>query len=393
MVAAAASPLPYRLVASVASEAMGIGKSSDVLTVLGGKASCRRKFVLNVHLLDESGNLAANVTKDVTIVASVAYAHDHSPVVRDDKPFLAEPPLFTTFNGVEFPAQERPTRMVSGRASFKLAISLLSSKCDNRLFCICFTPHFGPDSPSSSASPPLCAPCYSKPIRSISRKRTQSTPLLTIPIVNAVAPPPPPPRSPAGHSHSSTLSPTSSPPNSGTLTSDEQNSPPLVINSCSSAPVSPTAAATATAAGTTTAATTRPFKPYASVGACNLPLSDFQLGCSINGAAAGNAAPPNSATATTASSSLIERVQQLRSASPTCPSAIVGGPGQVSLEEEEKSLQYIEVSLQEVNKELQRRKEELRSKRRRIREDEARMHSIIFQSSSWIESLSGRFSL
>lgn len=123
----------YRLVSSVASEAMGIGKSSEVLTVLGGKASCRRKFVLNVHLLDEQGSLVA---RDMAIVASVAYAHDHSPVVRDEKPFLAEPPLFTTFNGVEFPAQDRPTRMVSGRASFKLAISLLSSKCDNRLFCI-----------------------------------------------------------------------------------------------------------------------------------------------------------------------------------------------------------------------------------------------------------------
>lgn len=155
----------YKLVSSVASEALGIGKSVDVLTVLGGKASCRRKFVFNVHLVDEAGQL---VPRDMAIVASVAYAHDRSPVLRNEKPFLAEPPLFTTFNGVEFPAQDRPTRMVSGRASFKLAISLLSSKCDNRLFCICFTPHTPAD------QKPICPPCYSKPIRSISRKRTQA---------------------------------------------------------------------------------------------------------------------------------------------------------------------------------------------------------------------------
>jgi small-conductance mechanosensitive channel len=66
----------------------------------------------------------------------------------------------------------------------------------------------------------------------------------------------------------------------------------------------------------------------------------------------------------------------------------------ISLEEEEKSLQYIEVSLQEVSREVQRRKDELRNKRRRLLEDEARMHNIIFQSSSWIEnSMSGRISL
>ncbi|GBG75038.1 hypothetical protein CBR_g19551 [Chara braunii] len=157
-----------RLITTVPAEIANGGKPSEQpLVVLGGKASCRRKFVINVHLVDEDGCL---VNADMNIVASVAYAHDKAPVIRYDKPPLAEPPLFTTFNGVEFPAVERPTRMIAGRASFKLAISLLSSKCDNRLFCICFTPQPSADREGA----PICAPTYSKPIRSISRKRSRS---------------------------------------------------------------------------------------------------------------------------------------------------------------------------------------------------------------------------
>ncbi|MCO5610001.1 hypothetical protein L7F22_064236 [Adiantum nelumboides] len=131
--------------------------SGAVLTVLGGKASCRRKFVLSLHLQDAQGRL---VPRDLPIVASVAFAHDHMPVRSPDS---GEPPLFTTFNGVEFSAHDNPTRMLAGRATFKLALSLLSSKYENRLFCICFTPQ---------TQPPLCPPCFSPPIRSISRKRT-----------------------------------------------------------------------------------------------------------------------------------------------------------------------------------------------------------------------------
>ncbi|KAG6554704.1 hypothetical protein Mapa_003723 [Marchantia paleacea] len=561
----------YRLVSSVASEAMGIGKSSEVLTVLGGKASCRRKFVLNLHLVDEYGSL---VSRDLSIVASVAYAHDQSPVVRDEKPFLAEPPLFTTFNGVEFPAQDRPTRMVSGRASFKLAISLLSSKCDNRLFCICFTPQT-----SHSDAAPLCAPCYSKPIRSISRKRTQSAqvspapPLLLLAGLDAVpssstrymlnnnakaggsvesdgpkyaspetsnendaaeGPASPgaghhlqgcsrsssvtsmhylsPPsaggiamddyggtrrrptadsgggtvlvlhESPSGHSKAGNLgnlsaggaadrfgdtdpsgsssgnmasmsrSPASSSPvmnmndpnnavpcslslrlspsdsgspTSGALTSESSfdNKDPAVrpksspLAAGSSRPFS----APSVPVGCNGA---RPFRPYASVGACKVPMADFQLGTGISLASAPqsatystrqSAASLNEAghsSAPTSTHNLLERVQQLRAVSPgnsggksdqilhnfsisSCNSddKFPSGLTEISLEEEEKSLQYIEVSLQEVSRDVQRRKEELRSKRRRLMEDEARMHSIIFQSSSWIESLSGRFSL
>ncbi|KAL2643334.1 hypothetical protein R1flu_010921 [Riccia fluitans] len=570
----------YRLVSSVASEAMGIGKSSEVLTVLGGKASCRRKFVLNLHLVDEYGCLVA---RDVAIVASVAYAHDHSPVVRDEKPFLAEPPLFTTFNGVEFPAQDRPTRMVSGRASFKLAISLLSSKCDNRLFCICFSPQTSP-----GESSPICAPCYSKPIRSISRKRTQSAsqvspsgpPLLLLAGLHSAAPnsrfscnpssngkmvsrgsvesdspkytstpetsneindaegPGSPiarvhvqgcsqsssvtslhhylsPRSaaglgvndssagtrrsggggflvlresPSGHSAVGSLGNLSagrgerfgdsdhpsgsSSGNMASISHSPGSSSPVLINGnepqsaavpCSlslrlspSDSGSPTSGALTPTSGALTSESSfynnindqqagilrtkssslaaamgcsrpfsapslptsgngvRPFRPYASVGSCKVSIPDFQLGASSISLAGGrqSTASLNETSAAPSTHNLLERVQQLRSVSPgnsgskvdqilhnfsisACSSEekFSSAPTEVSLEEEEKSLQYIEVSLQEVSRDIQRRKEELRSKRRRLLEDEARMHSIVFQSSSWIESLSGRFSL
>ncbi|KAI5057355.1 hypothetical protein GOP47_0027370 [Adiantum capillus-veneris] len=165
----------YRLVASVGVDAhkSTINPDDEILTVLGGKASCRRKFVINVHLLDEEGN---TIHEEFAIIASVAYAHDRSPIVQDENLFLAEPPLLTTFNGVEYPSQDRPTRLVGGKATFKLAISLLSSKYDNRLFCICFTPQSTSPTPEFSGSTSSClpTPCYSKPIRSISRKRSSS---------------------------------------------------------------------------------------------------------------------------------------------------------------------------------------------------------------------------
>ena len=39
-----------------------------------------------------------------------------------------------------------------------------------------------------------------------------------------------------------------------------------------------------------------------------------------------------------------------------------GGPTELNLEDEEKSLQYLEISFQEVSREVQRRREELRTK-------------------------------
>lgn len=130
-------------------------------------------------------------------------------MVRDDKPFLAEPPLFTTFKGVEFPAHDRPTCMISGRASFKLAISLLSSKCDNRLFCICFIPQAPQDASL------VCQPCYSKPIRSISRKRTQVTSMSMGPSLNG-----------NNEGSSAVVSPSSMLRTTGNLEYSHQNQPP-----------------------------------------------------------------------------------------------------------------------------------------------------------------------
>lgn len=43
----------YKFVLLIVFEVMGIGKSFEVLIVLGGKVFCRRKFVLSVYFLDE----------------------------------------------------------------------------------------------------------------------------------------------------------------------------------------------------------------------------------------------------------------------------------------------------------------------------------------------------
>ncbi|GJP54274.1 hypothetical protein CLOM_g13382 [Closterium sp. NIES-68] len=148
--------------------------SPEVMSVLGGKASCRRKFVLHVQLTDEQGN---PVSKDLAVTASLTYSHDCSSVKLEEGQAMVEPPLFTTFNGVEFPAHLRPSQMLQGRATFKLALSVLSSKCDNRLFAVCFTaatPLNAPDLLNDDGSPLLVAPGYSPAIRSISRKRSRT---------------------------------------------------------------------------------------------------------------------------------------------------------------------------------------------------------------------------
>lgn len=134
-----------------------------VWSVVGGKASCRRNFALDVALLDALGR---SIHKEMELVALLVYADSGSPVEKpkDD----AEAPLLTTFDGVEFPSTERPIKLIHGRASFKLKISQLSSKCDNRLFRVCF------DSPSIPHYPFLRA--FSRPIRCVSRNRNHRTP-------------------------------------------------------------------------------------------------------------------------------------------------------------------------------------------------------------------------
>ncbi|OVA02476.1 SH2 domain [Macleaya cordata] len=136
-----------------------------IWSIVGGKASCRRNFSLDVVLLDAFGH---PVNKEMEVVASLQYADNGLPV---DKPNDAEAPLLTSYDGIEFASSVRPSKLLQGRASFKLKISQLSSKCDNRLFRLRF------DSPKTGRYPFL--EVYSHPIRCISRSRnTRTTSLL-----------------------------------------------------------------------------------------------------------------------------------------------------------------------------------------------------------------------
>ncbi|KAL2496563.1 SH2 domain protein B [Forsythia ovata] len=146
------------------SSASEIEEDSDgVWSIVGGK--CRRIFSVDVILLDAFGN---QVNKELEVVASLLYADNEAPVENTND---AEAPLFTGYDGIEFDSHDRPCKLISGRASFKLKISQLSSKCDNRLFRIRF------DIPKMGRCPFL--ETFSVPIRCISRSRntrTTSTP-------------------------------------------------------------------------------------------------------------------------------------------------------------------------------------------------------------------------
>lgn len=106
--------------------------TEGVWSIVGGKASCRRNFSLDVVLLDAFGQL---VNKEMEVVASLSYADSEAPV---EKPNDEEAPLLISSDGIEFASWDRPSKLINGRASFKLKISQLSSKCDNRLFRIKF---------------------------------------------------------------------------------------------------------------------------------------------------------------------------------------------------------------------------------------------------------------
>ncbi|KAG6512135.1 hypothetical protein ZIOFF_030230 [Zingiber officinale] len=141
----------------------GVEEGGDgVWSIVGGKASCRRNFSLEVVLLDAFGQ---SVHKDMDVTASLLYADNGSPVekTRDD----SEAPLLLSCDGLEYPSTDRPVMLLRGRATFKLKISQLSSKCDNRLFRVCFHT-------SHSQRPPFFE-AYSCPIRCISRNRTFKT--------------------------------------------------------------------------------------------------------------------------------------------------------------------------------------------------------------------------
>ncbi|KAK9269782.1 hypothetical protein L1049_001560 [Liquidambar formosana] len=111
-------PLQLSIDSSSASE---IEEGNDgVWSIVGGKASCRRNFSLDVILLDVFGH---PVNKEMEVVASLLYADNGAPV---EKPNDAEAPLLTSYDGIEFASGDRPSKLLHGRASFKLKISQLS---------------------------------------------------------------------------------------------------------------------------------------------------------------------------------------------------------------------------------------------------------------------------
>ncbi|KAL3508811.1 hypothetical protein ACH5RR_028212 [Cinchona calisaya] len=158
------SPLQLSIDRSSASE---IEEDSDgVWSIVGGKTSCRRNFSLDVILLDAFGQI---VNKEMEVVASLLYA-DNGAYVQETND--AEAPLLTSYDGIEYAASDRPSKLISGRASFKLKISQLSSKCDNRLFRIRF------EVPKIGRYPFL--EVFSPPIRCISWSRNARTSSVTL---------------------------------------------------------------------------------------------------------------------------------------------------------------------------------------------------------------------
>ncbi|CAH2037249.1 unnamed protein product [Thlaspi arvense] len=101
-------------------------------SIVGGMASCRKLFSLDVIL---SNAIGQPVHKDVKVVASLLYADSGTPV---EKKRDSEAPLLVSCQGVEFSAEDKPCSLLNGCASFNLKISELSSKSDKRLFCIKF---------------------------------------------------------------------------------------------------------------------------------------------------------------------------------------------------------------------------------------------------------------
>lgn len=136
-------------------------ESDGVWSIVGGKASYRRNFSLDVILLDAFGQ---PVNSELEVVASLLYADSYTPVEKSED---GEAPLLVSCDGVEYASSDRSVKLVSGRASFKLKISQLSSKCDNKLFYIKF------EFPDMGRYPFL--EVFSPPIHCISRSRNPRT--------------------------------------------------------------------------------------------------------------------------------------------------------------------------------------------------------------------------
>ncbi|KAH9627280.1 hypothetical protein KSS87_014148, partial [Heliosperma pusillum] len=107
-------------------------ESDGIWNIVGGKVSCRKKFSVDVLLLDAFGQPRH---RDFKVVASLIYADDWSPVEKAEENAA---PLLVIYDGLEFPSRDKPIKIFEGRASFKMYISQLSSKCENKLFRIKF---------------------------------------------------------------------------------------------------------------------------------------------------------------------------------------------------------------------------------------------------------------
>ncbi|KAE8668883.1 SH2 domain protein A, putative isoform 2 [Hibiscus syriacus] len=151
-----------------------IEEDNGFWNIVGGKASCRRIFSLDVALLNAFGQ---PVNNELEVVASLLYAHNRLPVEKTND---EEPPLLVSCDGIEFASSDRPSKLSKGRASFKLKISKLSSKCDNRQFCI----KFG----ISKLEGYRFLEDFSPSIRCISRNRTPRTSTIIWKKISAVHP-------------------------------------------------------------------------------------------------------------------------------------------------------------------------------------------------------------
>ncbi|KAL3651109.1 hypothetical protein CASFOL_007512 [Castilleja foliolosa] len=151
---------PFRLLIDYSS-ASDIEEDGDgVWSIVGGKASCRRSFSLDLTLLDAFDSA---VNTDLEVVASLIYADNEAPVENTAD---LEPPLLMSCDGTEYASSDRPSQLVNGRASFRLKISQLSSKSDNRLFRIKFDiPKFGSFPFLETISPPIHCVSRSKNIK------------------------------------------------------------------------------------------------------------------------------------------------------------------------------------------------------------------------------------
>ncbi|KAL3752550.1 hypothetical protein ACJRO7_000025, partial [Eucalyptus globulus] len=139
------------------SSPSGIEEGSDgIWSIVGGKASCRRNFALDVVLLDAFGQI---VNKEMEVVASLLYANSGSLVEKtsDD-----EAPLLTSYDGIEFDSYEKPSKLLHG--------PLLLSSRYLRLFHVRF------NIPQAGNYPFLEA--FSNPIRCISRNGNDRTSLI-----------------------------------------------------------------------------------------------------------------------------------------------------------------------------------------------------------------------